>query len=127
MNGRMAYLKTNAVNDWLINHFDICFITETHMTKGELFILHSYLSFHNAYSQQDCRYPRGGISCFIKKTFMKNVLHVNTSIENFIILTLIGNHTLFGVYIEPSDSIYYDESLFAELSNLFTQLIHVML
>ena len=116
----MSFIKTDFIRDWLFKNFDICYITETQMTKGGVFELDSFLPFHNAYSKPSCNHPRGGISCFIQKSFMKNIMHVNIEIDNFIILTLKGNHTLFGVYITPSDSIYYEENSFAELSNIFT-------
>ena len=35
-------------------------------------------------------------------------MHVNIEIEDFNILTLKGNHTLFGAYITQSDSTYYE-------------------
>ena len=31
----------------------------------------------------------------------------------------MGNHTLFGAYITPRDSIYYEETCFGDLSNVF--------
>ena len=117
INGRMQFLQTDVIRSWLSSNFDICFITETHMTKGEAFNLESFLSFHNAYSKPTCDHPRGGVSCFIQKKFIKNTIDINIEIENFIIVTLKGNHTLFGVYITPSD---YDESSFAQLGNIFT-------
>ena len=47
-------------------------------------------------------------------------MDINIEIENFIIAALKGNHTLFGVYITPSDLLYYDESSFTQLGNIFT-------
>ena len=58
----MRFLKTDFIRNWLLNNFDICFITETHMTKGEAFNLELFLSFHNAYSEPSSDHPRGGIS-----------------------------------------------------------------
>ena len=116
----MQFLKTDFIHDWLLSNFDICFITETHMTKGEVYNIESFQSFHNSYSQPSCDHPRGGISCFIQMKIMKNISKVDIEVENFIILTLKGNHTLFGAYITPSDSLYFDETLFAELGNVFS-------
>ena len=110
------------IRTWLYSNFDTCFITETHMTKGEVFDIQLFFSFHIAYSKPFCDYPRGGISCFIQKDFMKNIMHVDTQSDDFIILTLKENHTLFGEYITPCDSIYYDEGSFAELGNVFSPL-----
>ena len=90
------------------------------MTKGDIFELDPFIPFHNAYSKPFCKHPRGGISCFIQKGFMRYILDVNNCIDNFIVVTLKGNHTLFGAYITPSDSIYFDENSFCELSNIFT-------
>ena len=115
----MPFLKTNFVNGWLKDNFDVCFITETHMTKGQMFTLESFVPFHNASSEPGCKHPRGGISCFIQNSFMENIKDVDRDTENFIILSVGGLHTLFGTYIPPSDSLYFDETLFATLSNRF--------
>ena len=101
----MRFSKTNFVRNWITENCDICFITETHMTKGEHFMLELFTSFHNEYSEPSCEHPRGGISCFIKTSFMNNVTSVNTDIENFIVITVAGNHTVFGAYIAPKDSL----------------------
>ena len=35
INGFTELLKSTDVSDWLYKNFDICFVSETHMTKGE--------------------------------------------------------------------------------------------
>ena len=80
------------------------------------------MPYHNAYSEADCEHPRGGVSCFISENFMHHLVSVTSDTANFIKLVVSGNHTLFGNYIHPVDSIYFTEDCFADISNVFVPL-----
>ena len=103
------------IKNWLAENYDICFLTETHMTKGKQFFINSFVCFHNAYSEADCEHPRGGVSYLVSETFMQYIVSVNTDMDNFIKLIVSGNHVLFGNYIPPVDSIYFSEDCFADV------------
>ena len=91
------------------------------MTKGQKFSVKSFVPYHNAYSA-DCEHPRGGVSCLISENFMQHLVSVSSDTANFIKLVVSGNHTLFGNYLPPVDSIYFTEDCFAGISNVFVPL-----
>ena len=62
-------MKQMLVNDdeilqWT-SRFNIIFMSETHLTKGQKFELKSYKAHHHPFSDTDCRNPCGGVSAFI--------------------------------------------------------------
>ena len=71
--GRMDFINTHYPYEWLKDNFDVLFISETHLTKGQQFRLDDYNDYHNSYSEYDAKKPRGGISCFIKHDFVQYV------------------------------------------------------
>ena len=95
-----------------ISQFDIIFLSETHFTKGQIFELKNYKSYHNPFSDVNDIKARWGISCFISLTILPNVLHVDRSFDNHILITLKGGHRIFGSYIPPAESIYYEDEYF---------------
>ena len=56
-------------------------MTETHLMKGQPFKLSSFKEFHNSYSEVNAAKPRGGISCFIKDTFIQYAENVNINVS----------------------------------------------
>ena len=67
INGRARLLRSDFINNWLISNCDILFLSETHFTKGQQFDIENFYAKHNPFSTVDDKYPRGGISCFVKK------------------------------------------------------------
>ena len=88
--------------EWLNTNFDIIFISETHLTKGQSFKLLDYKEFHNSYS--DCTKPCGGLSCFIKNHLLQYVEEVEKVNEGNILIIFKGGNIVFGSYIPPVGS-----------------------
>ena len=40
-------LNSNDVNNWLFKNFDLCFVSETHLTKGQIFEVSRFRVIHN--------------------------------------------------------------------------------
>ena len=97
-----------------MKQFNIIFLTETHFTKGQIFDILGYKSYHNPFSDVTDRKSRWGISCFISNDLLQYVVNVDRTFENHVVVALKNGHRIFGSYIPPSDSIYYkDEYFFA--------------
>ena len=116
----MNFRKTDYPYEWLNTNFDIIFISETHLTKGQSFKLLDYKEFHNSYSEYDCTKPRGGLSCFIKNHLLQYVEEVEKVNEGNISIIFKGGNIVFGSYIPPVDSPYFDPVDFSLLANNFT-------
>ena len=101
------------------SNFDIIFITETHLTKGQIFDLNDFVSRHNSYSTVDDVKPRGGISCFVKPTFLKYIKNILVDIPGHIVINFKSGDVIFGCYIAPYDSAYYDITDFSNVANMF--------
>ena len=119
INGRTHLLKTEYISQWIKSKFDLCFLSETHFTKGQLFDLLPYISYHNAYSNIYDKHPRGGISCFVNPNLFQYIVDVNCDTPENIVVTFKGGHKIFGCYIPPVDSMYFSEDNFAALPNHF--------
>ena len=76
--------------------------------------------FHNAFSDISAPKPRGGVSCFIKDSFIQNIEKVEKNISEIIIVRIKGGAVLFGSYIPPVDSPYFNITDFCKIANMFT-------
>ncbi len=121
VNGFMDTIKSPEVSAWLINNCDICFFSETHMTKGDdSFKINDFKCINHPFSDALVKKPRGGMVCMIKYTFLQYVKKIDCDTPDNMVLSLHGGHTIFGSYIPPSDSLYYDETCFACIPNNFS-------
>ena len=119
INGRKFLIKTEKIQNWLNKKFDIVFLSETHLLKGEKYKLGSFTEYHNSFSSHTDRKPRGGVSCFIKNTLMEYVDEVDLSCNGHIIVRMINGNIIFASYIAPVDSPYYDPADFSHVANAF--------
>ena len=78
--------------------------------------------FHNSFSSVEDVKPRGGISFFIKPTHLVHVKEVNVSIPENISVHFKNGDIIFGTYIAPADSPYYDRMEFSNIANMFIPL-----
>ena len=108
----------------MLSNFDIIFITETHFTKGQKFDLNDFVSRHNAYSTVDDVKPRGGISCFLKPVLLKYINNIQLDIPGHVVIDFKNGNTIFGSYIAPYDSAYYDITDFSCVANMFYPVDH---
>ena len=120
----MHLLRSDFINDWLTVNFDIIFISETHLTKGQIFELKNFGAVHNPYSTVDDIKPRGGISCFIKTNFSKHVKRSDISVPENIIVTFKNGDVIFGSYVPPSDSPYHNITDISAVANMFVPKDH---
>ena len=111
LNGFVDMLKCNEVSTWLSNACDICFLTETHLIKGQNFRLKNFNCVNHPFSEAGEK-PRGGMCCLIKERCMQHVIDVNKDIPDFMYIKLRGGHTIFSSYIPPAESIYYKDEQF---------------
>ena len=79
--------------------FNIIFLTETHFTKGQVFNIPDYKSYHNPISEVNEGKPRWGVSCFISQDILQYVTDVDRSFDNHIVILLKGGHRIFGSYM----------------------------
>ena len=118
VNGFTEMIKSAEVSGWLYNNCDVCFVSETHMTKGQCFDIQNFECFNHPFSDVLGSKPRGGMMCMIKNNYMQYITKVDRNTPDNIILTFRGGHTIFGSYIPPTDSIYYEDSAFTSVSNI---------
>ena len=119
INGRYHFLTSNVIREW-ISKFDLIFLSETHFTIGQKFKFDGFTSYHNSYSKPADRKPRGGISCFIRYGLMSHVIKVCQDYESHIVVMFNGGHRIFGSYIPPEDSPYYNDKYFLYISSFFS-------
>ena len=50
VNGRCRFLNDPIVHKW-VSDFNVMFISETHLTKGQKFVIEGYIPFHNSFSK----------------------------------------------------------------------------
>ena len=100
-------------------NFDIIFVTETHFIKGTRFSVPLFTSHHNPLSDYSDRKPHGGISCFIRTSMLNLITAVNKNISETIVVELFGGHTVFGNYVVPSSSPYFNDSSLTNIANRF--------
>ena len=119
INGSIEMIKSPEISSWFCKNFNICFLLETHMTKGEDFNIDYFKCCNNPFSDVLAKKARGGVTCLIKLEYMQHVTKVNCDNPDNIIISLHGRHTIFGSYIPPSDSIYYSDLSFTIIPNIF--------
>ena len=110
VNGRMRFLNDNNILSW-IQKFNIIFITETHMTKGQVFDIPGFKPFHNPSSTIFDKKSRGGISCFVTIPIYTQIQHLDCSFDSHIVVTFKDGSKIFGSYIPPTDSPYFNPSI----------------
>ena len=115
----MHFLTTDYVISWLQTNFDIVFVTETHLIKGTRFSVTHFTAFHNPVSDYKDRKPHGCISCFIRSSILHLITKVEKDISETIIVFFIGGHRVFGNYIVPASSPFFDEGAFTRVANQF--------
>ena len=121
INGRARFLNDSNIFAWL-NQYDIIFISETHFARGQIFNLPGFRSFHNSNCiATNLRISYGGISCFIKSRLFAFINSVDTSFTNHIVIYFKNNHRLFGSYIPPIDSFYYDPDFHHQIPLFFNK------
>ena len=96
-----------------LRQYDVIWILETKLIKSTK--ISGFISYYNpsAYGEH-----RGGILLLVKNYLEKYIVKVTTNLESQIWLELsIYPKTSFeGVYIPPTDSTFYDQSLFANMT-----------
>ena len=119
INGRKFLIKSEKIQNWLNKNFDIVFLSETHLVKGEKYKLPSFTDYHNPYSDHMDRKPRGGVSCFISNSCVDFVEDVDRSSSDHILIRLTNGTIVFSTYVAPADSPYYDPLDFSNVANAF--------
>ena len=119
INGRKFLIKSEKIQNWLNKNFDIVFLSETHLVKGEKFKLLSFNEYHNSFSTDMDRKPRGGVSCFINNSWMDFVEDVDVSSSDHILVRLNNGTIVFSSYVAPADSPYCDPLDFSNVANAF--------
>ena len=114
----MRFLQTDFIVNWLKN-FNIIFVTETHLYKKQIFDVKGFIPFHNAFTENDgVKKARGGLSCFIAPELMEYVKNVDRECTDNIFVTFEGGDTVFGSYIAPADSPYFNNEDFSPICNV---------
>ena len=119
--GNFKLIQSSEVSGWLQKNCDICFISETHMTKGQCFQVKKFNCVNHPFLEVFDKKPRGGLTCMIKYEFMQYVTKINRDIPDCIKVIFHGGHEIFGSYIPPSDSLYFSETCFAHIPNFFSK------
>ena len=119
INGRKFLIKSEKIQSWLNKNFDIVFLSETHLVKGEKYKLPSFTDYHNPYSDHMDRKPRGGVSCFISNSCEEFVEDVDQSSSDHILIRFTNGTIVFSTYVAPADSPYYDPLDFSNVANAF--------
>ena len=119
INGRKHLILSDHTQNWLKNNFDIIFLTETHLVKGERYKLKNFTDFHNPFSDHTDHKPRGGISCFVCSELLPFVSEIKKDAPGHIAITFINGQIIFSSYIAPIDSPYYNPTEFCNVANAF--------
>ena len=120
INGRIHLLRSKFIQNWLHGNFDIVFVSETHLTKNQLFDLNDFAAYHNPYSTVDDAKPRGGVSCFVLPDYLRYIKCVDISSPDHIVVRFKNGDTVFSSYIAPTDSPYFDVTDFSNIANAFS-------
>lgn len=88
---------------------DMLFVSETHGKETEINQFQIAAQYKSVYGK------RGGITVYIKNEWANEVTDVQTN-ECYVGITLkcAPKYTFIGVYIPPYDSVYYNETCFAD-------------
>ena len=97
----MHLLHSAYIQNWFHENFDIIFISETHLTKGQIFEIPDFVARHNAFSTVDDVKARGGVSCFIAREYLCLVKSIMTDIPENIVINFKNGDAVFGSYIPP--------------------------
>ena len=97
----MQFLKSDIITEWLKTNYDICFITKTHLCKGQYFKLEDFIEYHIAFSTHKEKKPRGGISCFITPSYLQYIEGINTQSPEHIAITFRSGDVVFRAYLIP--------------------------
>ena len=119
INGRKSLIQSDKIVKWLDKNFDVVFLSETHLVKGEKYKLNSFYEYHNPFSKDTDRKPRGGVSFFIKSDLLELVEEVDCTSPDHIHVRLTNGNVIFASYIAPIDSPYCDPSNFSQVANAF--------
>ena len=111
-------MDSTLVKNWLLLNTDICFLTETHLKPEQKFNVPPFITINNPCTGHSKK-PRGGVSCLIMPNYMEYVINVDKSLNDMIVLTLLGDHKIFSNYIPPVDSIYFKDEMFTSIANEF--------
>ena len=76
INGRKHLIRSEKIQKWLSKNFDIVFLSETHLLKGEKYKIDSFKDYHNAFSTNEDQKARGGVSCFINNSALPHISKV---------------------------------------------------
>ena len=120
INGFKEIVKSDEVSNWLHKNFSICFLSETHMTKGEEFNVDNFKCVNHPFSDVLVRKPRGGLTCMIKLEIMQYITDIDCDTPDHIVVKFHGGHKVFASYIPPSDSLYYSDICFTSIPNTFS-------
>ena len=99
-----------------LHSYDIIWILET--KQVQTLDVPGFLVYHNVSLHGN---HRGGVMLLVKHEFQNYVLNVNLNLESQIWfeLSCYPNTQFGGVYIPPEDSLYYDQSIIA---NIYAQI-----
>ena len=117
----MHLLHSAFIQNWFHDNFDIIFISETHLTKGQIFEIPDFIARHNAFSTVDDVKARGGVSCFISPMCLHYVKDIAIDIPDHISINFKNGNVIFSSYIPPSDSRYFKASDFSKIASMFVQ------
>ena len=112
----IAGAREKLNNEDIVKHlrqFDIVWILETKIiktTKISGYIPYYKPSIHGEH--------RGGILLLVKNYLEKYILNVNTDFESqiWLELSIYPKISFGGIYIPPEDTVYYDQSLIANMN-----------
>ena len=113
--GAKDKLNNNATLEFLHN-YDIIWILETKQVQTPT--VPGFLVYHNASRHGN---HRGGVMLLVKQIFHNYLVNVNLTLESQIWfeLSCYPNTRFGGIYIPPEDSLYYDQTINA---NIYAQL-----
>ena len=115
----MHLLHCKFIQNWFRLNFDIIFISETHLTKGQYFEIPDFVARHNPYPTVDDAKSHGGVCCLIAPRYLCHIKVIVCDIPENIIINFKSGDSVFGTYIPPSDSRYFEATDFSNISNVF--------
>ena len=115
----MQLLHSKFIQNWFRLNFDIIFISETHLTKGQIFEIPDFVVRHNPYSTVEDTKARGGVSCFVVPHYLCHIKEIVCDIPENIMINFKNGDSVFGTYIPPSDSRFFEATDFSNIANVF--------
>ena len=92
----MHLLHSKFIQNWLRVNFDIIFISETRLTKGQIFEIPEFVNCHNRFSTVDDTKARGGVSCFIIPRYLCKIKDIVCDIPENIMINFKNGDSVFG-------------------------------